>query len=94
LRKNIFSHNKEISSLVDELYLSINWDVCINDENTGSLFMMFNDDGSGTAPLKPFNEYMIVAWMAKNYYKNNTRAVNLWNNLFLTPDTLPKETYK
>ena len=38
--------------------------------------MVFNDDGSGDegSKLKPFNEYMLVAWLAK-FADDGTRAL-------------------
>ena len=42
----------------------------IADPKTGGIYMTFNDDGTGinSSILVPFNEYMIVAWLAKNDY--------------------------
>lgn len=53
------------------MYLSINWDAAIANPDTGEIYMVFNEDGTGDEPLKPFNEYMIVAWMCKNAPVNN-----------------------
>jgi len=53
--------------LADSIYESINWDAAVANTTTGELFMTFDEDGSGTLPLKAFNEYMIVSWLSENY---------------------------
>ena len=42
----------------------------IADPQTGAIYMKFNEDGTGisTSMIVPFNEYMIVAWLAQNDY--------------------------
>ena len=42
----------------------------IADPKTGAIYMTYNEDGTGipSSILVPFNEYMIVAWLAKNDY--------------------------
>jgi hypothetical protein len=90
--KNYFSNNFEIARLVDDIYLSIDWNAAIANELTGEIFMVFNEDGSGSLPLKPFNEYMIVAWLCK-HAPNSARANQLWNNFFQSTLRIPKVQY-
>ena len=87
------SSHPQISSLADQIFLSIDWSMSIKDPSTGEIFMTFEEDGSGSLPLKPFNEYMIVSWLAKHDSRKSTRAQQLWLNFYETPDRLPKILY-
>ena len=93
--KNYFSNNSTISVLVDELWDSIDFTAAINDPVSGKIYLTMNADGSGgTNKTLPYNEYMLVAWLAKNDFKNNTtQAQQLWNNWYQNPANLPKSTY-
>ncbi|NQT27389.1 hypothetical protein HQ585_18695 [candidate division KSB1 bacterium] len=92
--KSYFSGNSEIASLADSLYLSITWSDCIGSIQTGEIWMVFDEAGNGSLPAKPFNEYMITAWLAKNDIRDNTRATALWSAHYADPANLPKKTYE
>ena len=56
-----------------------------------------NEDGTGDASslTSPYSEYMIVAWLAKNYNDTLSSTANtLWNNYYETVDSLPTSSYK
>lgn len=91
--KKYFSHNQEIANLADSLFLSVMWASSIADAETGKIYMTFDQEGNGLHITLPFNEYMIVAWLAKNDVRNNNDATNLWNRYYANPINLPKSTY-
>lgn len=91
--KTYFSDNKQIGLLADSLFLSIDWNSSIGNPDSGEIFMTFSEDGEGHAITKPFNEYMIVAWLAKNDYRNNSSATTLWEKFYLDPDSLLKSKF-
>ena len=71
----------------------------IADPKTGAIYMTYNEDGTGipSSILVPFNEYMIVAWLAKNDYNQFTKnfaAMDLWQRFFVNPNgSLPVNSY-
>jgi hypothetical protein len=92
--KSYFASNSEITQLADSLYLTVNWSTAIGDIDEGGIWMVSDDEGNGSLPAKPFNEYMITAWLAKNDLRDNTRATALWNKHYADPSALPKKTYE
>ncbi|MBN2411157.1 T9SS type A sorting domain-containing protein [candidate division KSB1 bacterium] len=91
--KTYFPDNNKIRILADSLYLSIDWISAIADPVTGDLYMTFNESGTGEAKTKPFNEYMIVAWLAKNDFRDDGRAITSWNNSYGNISGLPTKKY-
>ena len=92
--KSYFSNMNEIARLADSLYLSVNWSAAVANSATGELWMVFDEQGNGNLPLKPFNEYMITAWLAKNDRRDNNAATALWDNYYDEPSALPKIDYE
>lgn len=92
--KSYFSHNDSIAKLADALFQSIDWSKTIQDPVTGGIFREFDKAGNGSEITHPFNEYMIVAWLAKNDYRNNQAADLLWQNHYASPDSLPTSTFQ
>ena len=91
-----YFRSDSIKYYADTLYLSIDWDSAIADVGKGAIYMTQDSTGSGIDTTKPFNEYMIVAWLAsqsKNT-KNNIRAKELWDLYYQSPIFLPKSTYE
>jgi hypothetical protein len=91
--KQYFSNNDSIALLADALYSSIDWASTIADPQTGAIYRECNEDGVLSGITLPYNEYMIVAWLAKNYYRDNELANELWDNHYASPESLPKSTY-
>ncbi|MFX0133486.1 MAG: T9SS type A sorting domain-containing protein [Candidatus Hodarchaeota archaeon] len=91
--KKYFSYNQEIANLADSLFLSVMWANSIADAKTGKIYMTFDQKGKGLNTTLPFNEYMIVAWLAMNDVRKNNDATNLWNRYYVDPINLPKSTY-
>lgn len=92
--KKCFPENSEIGELSDALYRSIDWDKSIADPANGGIFLTMDSLGLGNGVTRPFNEYMIVAWLAMNDQRNNARAVELWQKFYADPVRLPKSSYK
>ncbi|MFX0141687.1 MAG: T9SS type A sorting domain-containing protein, partial [Candidatus Hodarchaeota archaeon] len=91
--KNYFVDNQQIGILADSLYLSVDWNSSIGNPDSGEIFMTFDDNGKGLAVTRPFNEYMIVAWLAKNDSRNNMSATKLWERFYSNPDSLLKTSF-
>lgn len=92
--KNYFANNDSIQILADALYLSIDWDKAIADPGRGHIYQKFDYFGKGNNITKPFNEYMIVAWLAKHDFRNNARAAELWDAHYTSPENLPKTVFE
>lgn len=92
--KQHFSANDSIGLLADALYLSIDWASTIANATTGGIYRTQNEYGEGSGITLPFNEYMLVAWLAKHDVRKDTIASNLWANHYADPVSLPKSTYQ
>jgi hypothetical protein len=92
--KSYFADNDEIGQLADSLYLSVNWSAAIGNTDNGEIWMVFDEQGNGSLPCKPFNEYMITAWLAKNDLRGNNEATALWDKHYAGPAALPKKNYE
>jgi hypothetical protein len=89
--------SSEIDGYTEKLWTSIDWSRSIANPETGEIFREFNADGTGIQgrTTKPFNEYMIVAWLAMNSEKNAPgTATRLWNNFYINTENLPKKKYQ
>jgi hypothetical protein len=54
------------------------------------LYMILDNNGNGSAPLGAYNEYMLVAWLAKNVSSSNTgyaKSNLYWNTFYSNPKT-------
>lgn len=88
--------NEAITEYVLELWNSINFDAAIANASTGQIYLTMNADGNGNSNTltSPYNEYMIVAWLAKNYSNNPSSLGNtLWNNYYKSSNSLPTISY-
>ncbi|MEQ6377842.1 hypothetical protein RZN25_13560 [Bacillaceae bacterium S4-13-56] len=71
----------EIEEMAITLLKQIDWSVVVADIETGSINMVVKD-GEGTLPLPAFNEYVIVAHLAKLGQPGNEAIQALWNENF------------
>lgn len=92
--KNYFSDNDSIAQLADCLYLSIDWESMIADPVTGSIYLTADSLCQGGFVTLPFNEYILVAWLAKNDYRQTGKANQLWEQHFADPAGLPTASYQ
>lgn len=91
-----YFQNSAITQYVLELWNSINFDAAIANSSTGQIYLSMNANGSGVSSslTSPYNEYMIVAWLAKNYSNDSNSLGNiLWNNHYNSTTSLPVLTY-
>lgn len=88
--KRYFNKNTEIASYVDNIFNSTDHSVFIGDVNKGQVALGMNPDGTPNGNWTiPYNEYMIVAWLAKNQSNDsNSPANQLWNNFYSSPNNL------
>ncbi len=82
----------ELDSLVLALWESIEWAQAVADPATGAIYLEMLGDGSGRpgSLTLPFNEYMLVAWLAVLADSTGTGpATDLWNLFYASPERLP-----
>lgn len=93
--KNYFK-NDSISKYALEMWNSVKHEKAIADANNGKIFLTMNANGNGNSGsvTSVYNEYMIVAWMAKNATTNTGSPAHiLWNKFYADPDKLPYTMY-
>jgi len=93
--KNYFK-NDSISKYALELWNSIQHEKAIADAANGKIYLTMQTNGFGTSGsvTSVYNEYMIVAWMAKNATTDiNSPAHILWNKFYADPSKLPYTMY-
>ena len=94
--KKYFCTNDSIQFYADQLWNSIDWSKAIQNPQAGGIYleMQANGEGVPNAITLPFNEYMIVAWLAVNQESGNPGiATDLWNNHYADPDNLLTKDY-
>jgi hypothetical protein len=93
--RNYFRNNTEIVAKTTELLNSMDFTAAIPPSGD-QMYMILDDNGKGSALTSPFNEYMVLAWFAKNSnasFAGYNRAQTYWNNKFSTTAGLPKYNY-
>lgn len=78
---NYFCDNPVIRELAWDLYASVDWERAIANPQTGALYMVIDEDGQGKAITRPFNEYVIVADLAR-LDPSNQVAQATWENVY------------
>lgn len=81
-----------LDSLVERLWDSIDWSRAVADPATGGIYLEMLEDGAGKpgAVTLPFNEYMLVAWLATLDDPTGAGpATDLWESFYADPDSLP-----
>ena len=92
-----YFQNDDITQYAIELWASIDLEAAIANPSTGQIYLSMNADGSGVSGslTSPYNEYMIVAWLAKNYSNVPNSIGNMfWNNHYNSPNSLTTITYQ
>ena len=88
--KNYFSNNATILANVNVLLASMDYTKAIYPTQ---IAMVLDQSGNiGSAFTSPFNEYMLVAWLAKNANVENpgyAKSQIFWNTYFANPKTAP-----
>ena len=88
--KNYFSSNATIVSNVNILLASMDYTKAIY--STQIAMVLDQTGNTGSAFTIPFNEYMLVAWLAKNTNAANpgyAKSQTFWNKYFAHPTTAP-----
>lgn len=91
--KNYFNSNTEIVSKTTTLLNSMDFTAAISGT---TMYMVLDDNGVRSAPTNPFNEYMVLAWMAKNSnssFPGYNNAQVYWTKNFNDATKLPKYPY-
>ena len=93
--KNYFK-NDSITKYATELWNSVQHEKAIADAANGKIYLTMQSSGNGNSgsSTSVYNEYMIVAWMAKNATTDiNSPAHILWNKFYADPYQLPYTMY-
>lgn len=91
-----YFQSSNISQYVMELWNSIDFNAAIANPSSGKIYLKLNANGGGVSGslTSPYNEYMITAWLAKNYSNDPNSPGNiLWNNHYNSTLTLPNINY-
>ncbi len=94
--KRYFYDNDKIAELADELYAMVDHSLFVGNVEKGQISLKMNADGSpfGAWTL-PYNEYMMVAWLAKNQASSSEApAERLWEKWYGNPANLPRVPFK
>ncbi|WP_124978781.1 T9SS type A sorting domain-containing protein [Nonlabens xiamenensis] len=92
MTKHYFANNPTIVSNVDALLTGVDYTKAIGPNN--QIAMVLDQSGNnGTVFTVPYNEYMLVSWLALHTPTTNQtdqqRALNFWNTYFANPVTAP-----
>jgi len=91
-----YFNDDSLDIYVDELLSSVDFNAAIADSEKGKIYMVMNVEGKGDTSniTSVYNEYMIVAWLAKNTNLSSDAPGNLiWRNFYESPDSLPNSDY-
>ncbi len=75
------SRRPELGALAAELLESIDWEVAVADPDRGILYMVV-EDGVPDLPLPPFNEYVLLAALARRAMPQRPRVAAVWEQVF------------
>lgn len=87
--KNYFSTNSRIKSKVTSLLGTMDFTKAIN---TSNIALVLDNNGNGVSYTQPFNEYMLVSWLANNAKSTNpglSKSQTFWNTYFANPLNSP-----
>jgi hypothetical protein len=93
--KNYFHNNAEIVTKTSTLLNSMDFTAAISAKGD-QMFMVLDDKGNQTVVANPFNEYLFLAWFAKNSnpaFPRYAAAQTYWNNKYSNANNLPKYSY-
>ncbi len=93
--RNYFNDNQEIVEKTTTLLNSMDFTAAIS-ENGDRMYMILDENGNQSIIANPFNEYLILAWFAKNSNSSLPRyesAQTYWNNKYSNANTLRKYNY-
>ena len=91
--KNYFHSNADIVTKTTILLNSMDFTAAISG---GRMYMVLDDNGARSVVANPFNEYLVLAWWAKNSnpsFPGYDGAQTYWANNFSDATKLPKYNY-
>ncbi|WP_053404368.1 hypothetical protein [Persicobacter sp. CCB-QB2] len=92
--KQYFSDNPTIAYYADKMYSMVNHDIFIGDPAKGEIVLNLTKEGvPSPGRTLPYNEYMMVAWLAMNQEGNNGQAAKLWEQYYAKTSQMPATTY-
>ncbi len=87
--KNYFSNDTAIVNNANRLLNTMDFTAAVSSDGQ-QLYMVLDQYGNVSAPVGAFNEYMILAWLAKNVGASNpgyTKSQTYWNKYYENPTT-------
>ncbi|UZT97669.1 hypothetical protein ODZ84_21235 [Chryseobacterium fluminis] len=87
--KNYFASNPSIVAKANTILNAMDYTKAIGQNN---IYMILDQNGNGSAPTSPFNEYILVSWLAKNApasHPNYAASQTFWNTYFANPVSAP-----
>lgn len=93
--RNYFNSNPEIVLKTTTLLNSMDFTAAIPTSGN-QMYMILENNGVGSALVRPFNEYLVLAWFAKNSnpsFPGWDRAQRYWQTYFSDANLLPKSNY-
>lgn len=93
--RNYFHKNAEIVEKTTTLLNSMDFTAAISAQGD-KMYMILDDNGNASVLASPFNEYMILAWFAKNSnpaFPRYASAQTYWNDKYSNAGSLPKYFY-
>ena len=84
--KNHFNENDTLVAKIDFLVNNIDYTSAISSDGQ-SLYMVLDQLGNGSQVTNSFNEYMLVAYLAKSACSNldgYSKSISYWNNRYLS----------
>ncbi len=93
--KNYFHNNADIVNKTNILLKSMDFTAAVSAKGD-QLYMVLDDKGNPTLIANPFNEYLFLAWFAKNSnpsFPRYSSAQTYWNNKYSDASKLPKYNY-
>lgn len=85
--------DESISTLVNKLWDSVDWEKAFANANTGEIYLALDEYGNGVGDgtTRPWNEYMLVAYLG--WRNGGAKGVAVWDNFYKNPNGLPTKNY-
>lgn len=93
--RNYFHKNAEIVEKTTTLLNSMDFTAAISAQGD-KMYMILDDNGNTSVLANPFNEYLILAWFAKNSnpaFPRYASAQKYWNDKYSNANNLPVYSY-
>ena len=93
--KNYFNKNTEIVTKTTTLLNSMDFTAAVSAKGD-QIFMVLDDKGNQSVVANPFNEYLFLAWFAKNSnpaFPGYASAQTYWNDKYSNANSLRKYYY-